>query len=757
MHIDKESQTDFFGPVRPGGQNDEPYPEDELQPAVLLKRPPEQDLPDDVFEGPAPGNEKNQVPQKKTDPGKSRRRGGQHRTIRRKGPARYAARRKDAESEVDQKPTKAPKARATAPKAAELKTKSVATDQDAVAAKKPKSGRTSKPKAEVPVEKTKPAKAPKPGAQPKASKPKAAKAVAEEKKEEAAPAKKTTRSRRKVAETPPTDVPSAVTAATPAPVAPVEIEKPKDAGIVAAAAPPAAEPVVERPKSGRRRSSRRGRKTEAPQAAEQSSAPAAETASATVQESQAVAPGESVDTPAPAPVGPPAKGHRQSRRDRERQREVERPRRPPRPAPVSEVLKKGDEIMVQVIKEEIGLKGARISSYVSLPGRYLVLLPYPNEEGGISRKVESLEERKRLKRMIREIRQDIGEDEVGFIVRTAGVDREEKDIRNDVEFLMQEWELVREREKTARPPDMVYDDSNILYRLCRDVFDESISEILIDSHKEADKLRETLRALIPGLVDRVAVYENPENIFTHYQVERMIQKAARRKVWLKSGGYIIIDEAEALTAIDVNTGKFIGKDDQEKMILKTNLEAARTIAKELKLRDIGGLIVVDFIDMRDSRNRDQLLNEFRAHLRRDRSKTSVSSISEFGLVEMTRKRVRQSLRKTLFMDCPYCQGAGVVLNEQQIWIHIKNEIIRIAEGASPAPNLNIVVNPRIRAHLEQNYRDALTRFEDKYGIEIRVGMSDVFHVENYAIERMTRSGERISLPVGVEANGGGEH
>jgi ribonuclease G len=402
-----------------------------------------------------------------------------------------------------------------------------------------------------------------------------------------------------------------------------------------------------------------------------------------------------------------------------------------RPPLFAELFKKGDEIIVQVIKEEIGMKGARISTFISLPGRYLVLLPYPNEEGGISRKVEDINERKRLKRILREI----SSDRTAFIIRTAGIYREEKDMLSDVEFLSHEWATIAEKARQAEIASLVYDDHDIVYRLARDVFDDNISEILIDSHVESEKLRGLLAKLIPTLVDKVKVYSGPENIFLKYGVEKQIQKAARRKVWLKSGGYIIIDEAEALTAIDVNTGKSIGKDDQEKLILKTNLEAARTVARELKLRDIGGLIVIDFIDMKDSRNREQVLAELRANLRTDRSKTSVSTMSEFGLVEMTRKRVRRSLRKTLFMDCHYCQGAGVILNEQQIWLHIKHEIVRMLEAQRPAPSLLITVNPKIRGYIDQNYREVIRRLEQKYETEIRVLMSDVIHVENYSIEK----------------------
>lgn len=411
-------------------------------------------------------------------------------------------------------------------------------------------------------------------------------------------------------------------------------------------------------------------------------------------------------------------------------------RQRPRKPQFQEVFRKGDEIMVQVVKEEIGMKGARISSYVSLPGRYLVLLPYPNQEGGISRKVEDIKERKRLKSLLK----DISSDETAFIVRTAGLYQEEREIRNDVEFLTNEWKAIAERHEKADAGGLVYDDHDILYRLARDVFDENISEILIDSHVESEKLKTILEKLIPGLVDKVKLYSGAENIFHKYGVTKQIQKAARRKVWLKSGGYLIIDEAEALTAIDVNTGKSVGKDNQEKLILRTNIEAARAVARELKLRDIGGLIVIDFIDMKDARNRDQVLSELKMQLRKDRSKTSVSAISEFGLVEMTRKRVRRSLRKTIFMDCPYCQGAGVVLSEQQIWLHMKHEVVRQLESARPAPTLNITVNPKIRAYVDQNYRDVIRRLEQKYDTEIRITMSDVFHIENYQIEKLETTG-----------------
>jgi Rne/Rng family ribonuclease len=407
---------------------------------------------------------------------------------------------------------------------------------------------------------------------------------------------------------------------------------------------------------------------------------------------------------------------------------------------VHEVLRKGDEILVQVTKEEIGGKGARISTYISLPGRYLVLLPYGNNEGGVSRRVEKFEERRRLKKLQRKLRHDLGIEHMGLIIRTAGMEKTEYELRKDAEFLINEWKAVQERAARSTAPALVYDDSDILYRLCRDVFDESIEKIVVDNAECAEKIRSILQNMIPELASRVELYQEPVNLFAYYGVDEKIRKAGRRRVWLKSGGYIIIDEAEALTAIDVNTGKFVGKDNQEQMILKTNLEAAQVIARELKLRDIGGIIVIDFIDMRDPRNREKLLEEFRSLLRKDHAKTSVSDISEFGLVEMTRKRVRQSLRKTLFKDCPYCRGAGIVFTEQEVWIHLKNAVIETLEKNYPRPDLLIHVNPLLKEFIDNSCAEAVQRIEQRYGVRISFVSSELMHTENFKIEKKQREG-----------------
>lgn len=419
---------------------------------------------------------------------------------------------------------------------------------------------------------------------------------------------------------------------------------------------------------------------------------------------------------------------------------------------VHEVLRKGDEILVQVTKEEIGEKGARISTYISLPGRYLVLLPYGNNEGGVSRRVEKFEERRRLKKLQRKLRRDLGIEHMGLIIRTAGMEKTEYELRKDAEFLLKEWKAVQERAANSQAPALVYDDSDILYRLCRDVFDESIEKIVVDNPEYAEKIRGILENMIPELAPRVELYEEPINLFARYEVDEKIRKAGRRRVWLKSGGYIIIDEAEALTAIDVNTGKFVGKDNQEQMILKTNLEAAQVIARELKLRDIGGIIVIDFIDMRDPRNREKLLEEFRALLRKDHAKTAVSGISEFGLVEMTRKRVRQSLRKTIFQECPYCRGSGVVFTQQEIWVHLKNMLVETLEKNYPRPDLVVHVNPTLKDFIEKNCGETVTRLEQKYGVRITFSPSELIHIEHFTVEKKQRESSVLDTLMGVSSS-----
>ncbi|MCL5270550.1 MAG: Rne/Rng family ribonuclease, partial [bacterium] len=344
---------------------------------------------------------------------------------------------------------------------------------------------------------------------------------------------------------------------------------------------------------------------------------------------------------------------------------------PPRPARRSLPLHVGDEILVQVTKEEISDKGPRVTTYISIPGRYLVYMPFSDNDGGVSRRIEDVGERKRLRQVLRDIQRDSG----AFIIRTAGLDQEEDAIKEDAAILQKAWDQIQARAGRSKAPARLHDDREILTRVVRDNFSDDIDEILIDSKPAMRELFKACQAMVPQLCNRVHYYDSATNIFDTFEVEKQFQKALRRKVWLRSGGAIVIDETEALTAIDVNSGKYVGADDQEQVILKTNMEACRAIAHQLRLRDLGGLIVMDFIDMKSREHELQVLREFKRCLKNDRAKYTVSDFSEFGLVEMTRKRVRQSLAKSFYRPCPYCDGSGRILSEPQLWKQLKYDLL----------------------------------------------------------------------------------
>ena len=308
-------------------------------------------------------------------------------------------------------------------------------------------------------------------------------------------------------------------------------------------------------------------------------------------------------------------------------------------------LSAGDEILVQVVKDEINDKGPRITTYLSLPGRYLVMMPYSENSGGISRRIEDPTERKRLRQLLRSLKKEYG---AAFINRTAGLDQDEEAIRKDAEQLYHAWQELQRKTARSKAPACCHNDQEILTRVVRDNFTEDLDEILVDNKQAVKQMIKACKEMVPALVDRIHYFDSPKNIFETFEVERQFQKALKRKVWLRSGGQIVIDETEALVAIDVNSGKFVGNEDQESMILKTNLEAARAIAHQLRLRDLGGLIIIDFIDMKSRENELAVMREFKRCLRRDRAKYSISDFSNYGLIEMTRKRIRMSLARTLY-------------------------------------------------------------------------------------------------------------
>jgi ribonuclease G len=381
-------------------------------------------------------------------------------------------------------------------------------------------------------------------------------------------------------------------------------------------------------------------------------------------------------------------------------------------ASIEELIKEGQEILVQVAREPMGTKGARITSHITLPGRFLVYMPTESHVG-VSRKIEDEAERARLKRIVEEINPD----DEGVIVRTAGMAKGKVELRADLEFLKSLWRKIRARAETLAAPALVQKDLDLLFRIFRDLFNQEVTRLIVDSPAEYERCLEYAESLFPDVHSFAFLYTEDDQIFKTFEVEREIEKALRPKVWLKSGGYIVIEETEALVSVDVNTGKYVGKDDFEETVLKTNLEAAREVARQVRLRDLGGIIIIDFIDMDRQEHRDRVLGELKEALRADRSPTNVLLLSELGLVEMTRKRVKQGLTRTLFQSCPTCAGSGLTRSVPSI----ARQILREAEWRifrKKLPRLRIKANPEITSRIQDEEAEIVEAMQEAFGGEI---------------------------------------
>jgi len=325
-------------------------------------------------------------------------------------------------------------------------------------------------------------------------------------------------------------------------------------------------------------------------------------------------------------------------------------------------IKVNKEIIVQVVKEAISPKGARVTTNISLPGRYLVLMPN-NDNIGISHRIEEEKERERLKKIVQKIKPK----EAGLIIRTAGWGKELEDFLPDLDFLIRLWNKIKNKAGKAKAPMLLHEDLTLTYRIIRDLFTEEVEEIFINSNTEYKNILKFLKTLsLSNLEPRVSLYREEKPIFEEYGIEKEINKALQKKVWLKCGGYLIFDQAEALTVVDVNTGKFVGKKDMRKTILKTNLQAAEELGFQLRLRDIGGIIIVDFIDMENHEDREKVVKKLEDSLKKDKTKTNIIQNTELGLVELTRKRSRRDLENMLRTSCPYCSGTGRVLSAETV-------------------------------------------------------------------------------------------
>jgi ribonuclease G len=457
----------------------------------------------------------------------------------------------------------------------------------------------------------------------------------------------------------------------------------------------------------------------------------------TVEGNGAISPAETIDSPdspepieaqaapevvAEAPVAaeetPQAAAPREGRRP-PAPRGGRRPARREHKQPmITDLLREGQEILVQIAKEPIAKKGARITSHIALPGRYLVYMPTV-EHLGVSRKIDSESERTRLRKLIQKIHADEKVTAGGFIVRTAGVGISEADLRADAAYLVRAWQDIRRDAEKAKAPALVHRDLDLVQRILRDQLSEDFTAIRIDSEEEYQRVVEFVNRMYPRMVKRVKLYTRDEPILEAFGVQAEIDKAIKPRVWLRSGGYLVINQTEALVSIDVNTGKFVGRGATrlEDTITRTNIEAVEEIARQIRLRDLGGIIVLDLIDMEERRNRQRVMTVLQDALHHDKSPTKVLSFNDFGLVIMTRKRVKQSLERTLCAPCSYCQGAGLVKSPQTVCYEILEQARRLSrENAGDGSRQAMLrVNPEIARALRATERDVLNEIEDYLG------------------------------------------
>jgi ribonuclease G len=394
---------------------------------------------------------------------------------------------------------------------------------------------------------------------------------------------------------------------------------------------------------------------------------------------------------------------------------------------IEELISEGQEVLVQAAKSPMGTKGARISSHISLPGRFLVLMP-TSDHIGISRRIEDEAERERLKGLVQQLKTE----DYGYIVRTAAEGEKEEKLAYEMGFLNNLWKNIQQKFKTAATPSLLHKELSISLRAVRDLLIQEVEKLLIDSKPTYDAVLSFLDTYMPSLKDHVVLYEGHEPVFDAYNLEGDISRALKRKVWLKSGGYILIEHTEALTAIDINTGRYVGKHNLEETISKTNLEAVKEIAYQIRLRDIGGIIVIDFIDMERKSNQEKIFNALREALKKDKSKTHVLPMSEMGLIQMTRKRTREPLTRILCEPCFYCEGEGYLISRQSICYSIYREILRDAFDMG-GTRLTLRVNPEIAELLLGVENVLISELERSIGKQIVIYPNPEFHMEQFDI------------------------
>ena len=407
-----------------------------------------------------------------------------------------------------------------------------------------------------------------------------------------------------------------------------------------------------------------------------------------------------------------------------------RPSAPRRTQLIADMLKQGQEIIVQIAKEPLGKKGARITSHVALPGRFLVYMP-TLDHNGVSRKIASAEERSRLRHLVNDAKGSAGG---GFIVRTAASTADPAEVRADVEFLTRTWAEIKARSDQKKAPSLIHRDLNLVQRILRDYITPDFGAIWVDTEEEYTKVVDFMSRFQPQLVGRVKLYTKETPVFEEFGIQQEIDKGLRPKVWLKSGGYIVINHTEALVAIDVNTGKFVGKGSNrlEDTIVRTNMEACKEIVRQMRLRDLGGIIIIDFIDMEERRNRDKVMAILEDALRADRAPSKVLRFNEFGLVAITRKRTKQALERTLCQPCPYCTGSGMVKSIPTLCYEIQTEARKMAPDLS-AGSITLRVHPEISKALKTRESQLIEELETWTKKSIIIQADPTLHWEQYDI------------------------
>jgi ribonuclease E len=432
-------------------------------------------------------------------------------------------------------------------------------------------------------------------------------------------------------------------------------------------------------------------------------------------------------------------GPRRGRFRRGGHRPGARPRVKP---PIQDILRRGDELLVQVIKEGMGTKGPTLSTYISIPGRYLVLMPALGRVG-VSRKIEDDEARRKLRDMMLELSPPKG---LGFIVRTAGVDRTKKELSRDLAYLLRLWKVIVRRIKKHPAPVGIYEESDMIIRTIRDIFTGEVDSIAIDEPQAFERAKEFLQIVMPRYVNRLHLYEGKEPLFHRYRLDEEIMKIHQRKVPLRQGGSIVIDPTEALVAIDVNSGNFRAEDSAEETAYQMNIAAAKEIARQLRLRDLGGVIVNDFIDMRKERNRRGVERALRDAMRRDRARTKILRTSPFGLIEMTRQRIRPSLKRSVYKDCPGCTGTGVVKTAESMAIEVMRLLILAAQRADVS-RIAMTVHYEVATYLNNKKRREIARLEDEGNMSVQVLSREDVSPEHVVIECQDAQGRDVKFNI----------